>query len=118
MSLLGQNNVPGHMVSIFQQAYLHRHGVEIFLQHKFFKAVAFQPFESPFSGKLAFWGLKRVCRPRYQASKDSSGLGRANGHQEAEVGWFSVSPVTPVVSGTGMKEKDTPSCPPKHPVSS
>lgn len=83
--------------------------MKILLQYHFFKARAFQPFLSPFLGKLACQGFKSVLWLKYPKTL---GRGRTNGHKEREAGWcnvktywFSVSTVTPVLGGTGMKDK-------------
>lgn len=89
--------------------FIYTDGVKILLQYHFFKARDFQPLLSPFIGKLACQGFKSVLWLRYPKTL---GPGRGNGHKEREAGWcsvktywFSVSTVTPVLGGTGMKDK-------------
>lgn len=83
--------------------------MKILLQYHFFKARGFQPILNPFIGKLACQGFKSVLWLRHPKTL---GQGRGNGHKEREAGWcsvktywFSVSTVTPVLSGTSMKDK-------------
>lgn len=94
----------------------------IFKEVIFFKARGFQPILSPFIGKLAWRGFKSVLWLRHPKTL---GQGRGNGPKEREAGWcsvktywFSVSTVTPVLGGTGVKtKKGIPFHPSKHLVS-
>lgn len=100
-----------HLTGLFIQT-----GVKILLQCHFFKARGFQPLLSPFIGNLACQDFKSVLWLKYPKTL---GPGRGNGHKEREAGWcsakpywFSVSTVTPVLGGTGMKDKK------RHPLPS